>query len=368
MFRYLVGLSMLSAVTASADDVVWKSEVKTSDFDCRQGGADRIVISGVVNLVHPDDADLRKRAKYITIRCPNLKFEPSSKLTSDSSLDIRIEEIVAGAVLIESTRGKNGENAPPTPEIWQHSVAASGATGADGEKGKDGAACEQFGAGPEQGGAAQKGGRGSDGQNGFVGAEGLAGMHGSNIRLIAGAFEKDATIEVNSTGGDGGKGGLGGRGQDGGAGGSGGQGGEAGDDRGCHNSSRGGDGGPGGDGGNGGQGGQGGWGGNGGRGGDIRIGLKVGSEPPRLPKYNVDGGAGGLGGSGGEPGAGGARGRPGQGGLGSKGRNVTLFPREAGANGWQGPDGVDGKAGRISHSGRDGDTGDFGAIKFGFVP
>jgi hypothetical protein len=371
MYRNIGSASLLLLALAPADafaaDVVWNSTKTFASFDCRPS-ADRIVISGVVNLVHPDDADLRKPAKYITIICPNLKFEPSAKLTSDSSLDIRIEKVVAGPVFVESTRGKKGADAPPTPDRWQQSVAASGSGGGNGGNGDDGEECWKFGHGSSAGGDGQRGGRGTDGKNGDTGADGLTGMNGSTIRLIAGAFDRDVTIETNSVGGDGGRGGLGGRGQDGGSGATGGNGGEGGDSRGCHDASRGGSGGGGGDGGNGGNGGPGGQGGNGGHGGNITVGLKVGSEPPGVPKYNVDGGSGGFGGTGGQYGVGGAGGTGGHGGRGGRGANILIITKPDGSNGWEGANGVagrDGKPGPNGLSGRDGDAGTFGGTKWG---
>ena len=199
----------------SPKELIWEGSVSLNSYDCDKSKIDAIVIKGPIILVHPDDRDPFQPALSITIKCNNLTFTAGSSINSTSHLDIRIRNNVSGDVKITGTRGIPGKDAPKdTPqilEIWKVRKAKSGGNGGNGQGGDpavDTSLKYPGGNSSSPGYDGGRGGDGVDGNNGVKGANGTTGANGNNIRLIAGNFSKDATIQITSAGGHGGAGGL----------------------------------------------------------------------------------------------------------------------------------------------------------------
>lgn len=367
----LLALAAAPAVPAAAKEVIWTGD-KTFDFyDCRIDDITRITVRGPLVLRHGEDADPLARPQKIGLVCDNLHFEEGAVLRSMSALDIRIEEVASGSIVIRGTRGAPGADGITDQQLLQPRQMAAGKPGARGGHGQD-ARCRMRGLTFDNR-KSHPGGRGGDGgpgQAGSVysapkGAPGRAGAHGADIVLVARGFAPGTTVQITSRGGDGGLGGVGGHGADGGVGGRGGDGGQGGDASSCRTASNGGNGGNGGRGGDGGNGGPGGDGGNGGDGGDVFVLVQEGLAQQVIPAVFNEGGLGGQPGEGGAPGAGGAGGAPGKAGCGGSGSSGVLgaidrkgggrcagagIPGEYGADGRPGPQGAWGSDGRAGES------------------
>ena len=359
-----------------ADDQKWTGTLERDFVDCNNESVDRIIISGAVLLVHPQDKDLSKDAKKISIFCPGLIFEEGSSLSTISFLDIRISDTTSGPVKILNTRGvrgSDGSNPPysgadPNADIWALRKMPKAPDGGGAGNGDNARGCVLI---DDQ--DSSPGGRGGNGIAGQTGANqpatggepGKNGTSAGDVVLISRKFAEGTTIDISASGGSGGAGGLGGRGTDGGEGGDGGHGGKGGNSSKCHLASRGGDGGTGGNGGDGGNGGAGGDGGNAGNGGRVTV-LKEDGGPAPAPVIAN------FGGTGGEPGLGGEQGRGGKGGQGgafgyggdSSGGVFGKIDRKGeggqGNNGEWGKVGMDGQPGPIGQRGKDGQNGEIG--------
>lgn len=373
----LVSTVLLITTTSlvKAQPVVWTGDVtlETPFFECSEGGHSGIRVVGQTNLVFSNDLDPTVQpAPKVTIRCGTLSFDEGAELTTISSLDIRISDITSGPVRIINTRGIDGPDAPPTPDIWALRKMQNGSKGDDRGKGRSASGCLIGDHGSSSGATGGQGKPGEDGKKFKApkGADGSPGNPAGNIALTSRNFAEGTTVYIEAIGGDGGAGGRGGRGADGGDGGKGGRGGDGGNANECHSASRGGNGGRGGDGGDGGNGGPGGNGGRGGNGGNITLALQEGSGHYPIHDLQNNGGLGGdpgLGGERGEGGAGGLGGDPGHGGSGKGGIFGTdLNRKKSGPGGSAGDPGTPGDPGQEGPLGIPGEDGDPGRIGKGF--
>lgn len=374
-------LLMTITSTTYAKDILWKSssnktlEISSEEFDfsidprtkqriayynCFEN--DRIVISGNVSLVHPDENPLNKKSQKVIIKCPNVHFSNGAKLTTDSELGMYVTNDLSGDVWIENTRGKKGKVG--SDELSVPLKNKTGKNGSSGSKGES-AVCSFDFSPPKAGSAGSFGNPGRSGKIGQNGANGENGSDAGRIILEATSVLPNTSVYLSAVGGEGGNGGLGGNGGDGGNGGSGGKGGRGGHGY-CfgiwaYDGANGGAGGNGGDGGHGGNGGAGGNGGLGGNGADIRFWVV---NPTKYQDYfhvnldmNTAGGEGGIGGAGGKGGAGGTGGPGGEGGSGGDSLPVVTSDGDRGPNGKpgiNGDDGIDGPKGQNGAAGRDG--------------
>ncbi len=362
-------ITVLLLVTnvAYANERKWTGKHEVETFDCATNGTSKLIIDGTLKLVHPDDNDQFSPAKKIRIFCKNIHFNESSKLISDSAIDIRIDEVASGHIFIQSTRGIEGPVGKTTPDALADRVMDQGSTGGTGPGGRH-AKCRwrgfKFISSSSTGGSTGgTGGRGAHGTTYVApkGASGRTGASGADVILITRTFADGTTVNIKTEGGKGGKGGKGGTGATGGKGGTGGIGGRGGDAASCRTASHGGTGGTGGQGGNGGDGGPGGDGGNGGNGGDVRVFWQQGEQGTNPLIFNK-GGLGGLPGDGGKPGEGGLGGDPGRGGCGGSGSSGVLGINPHGAGncagvGGRGQRGLRGKRGPLGQFGKDGEAG-----------
>ncbi len=131
----------LIPVSAFAEPAVWIGQVSLRGFDCLKEKRDGIVIQGPVTLLHPDDLSPDGPVQEIIIACTNLAFEPGSQLTSISKMDIRIDGTSSGAIKIVNSRGVQGRDAPPTPEIWKPFKMRNGDNAGGGANGRDASGC-----------------------------------------------------------------------------------------------------------------------------------------------------------------------------------------------------------------------------------
>lgn len=159
------------------------SPYRIGQYDCVKEGFSKLVVDGVVELVHPDDLP-DSASPEIFINCPNFEFLKGSKLRTRARLYVR-GEIIEGTVDIENTRGKNG---------------------ADGSEVRIDA---------NDGGDMRE-------------ANGKPGGASASIILKAGTYGQGTSIHLTARGGDGGKGATGAPGLEGGNGGTGGDGGDGG--------------------------------------------------------------------------------------------------------------------------------------------
>jgi hypothetical protein len=158
------------AYSQTVNQVVWDGVLELDVFDCGREGVGKIVVSGEVVLVHPADVGNAgiQSIKSIRISCPNLEFLTASRLSSKSSLDIRISDVSSGPIWIENTRGRRGDDAPAVPEAL---LVRKMPKGSDGRRGNDGAdaSCDPFRNFSAEDG--QSGGAGADGEPGVAGID-----------------------------------------------------------------------------------------------------------------------------------------------------------------------------------------------------
>lgn len=352
-----------------ADSAIWNDgEMSFVEFNCEEQDVSEIIVSGIVTISRSDDVDFRKPPRTIKISCPRIEFRQGAELRTPNELLVAVDTLAGDLIVFRSTRGLSGEDALPTPQLWQQLIAPDGVHGINGNpngaKTSGGAlgVCRDG----RDGGHGARGTNGHNGQHGQKGASGNVGYSGARITIGVGEFETgEETLEIYSRGGQGGSGGKGGRGQDGGRGGDGGHAGRGGDAECFHRGANGGNGGDGGDGGRGGNGGPGGDGGNGGSGGDITFGLVEGGQRPKQFGLYTEGGAGGLPGLGGDLGLGGDYGIGGRRGDKGKGWFEDGSSGNDGQDGQRGQNGEQGPLGEPGLKGPDGAQGGTGTWQDG---
>lgn len=344
--------------SAYSKTLLWSNgEYSFDQYDCKSNGFSEIEVTGIVVISRPDDTDFRSKPNVIKITCPRINFLNGAEIHTPNELVVAVDTLAGSLIVFKSTRGKSGENADATPQLWRHQTAPDGVRGLDGKPDGKKTSSEICKDGRD-GGDGARGTNGHNGQHGQKGANGKVGYAGSRITLGVGSFETgNEILEIYSLGGKGGSGGKGGRGLDGGRGGDGGHAGRGGNAECFHRGANGGNGGDGGDGGRGGNGGPGGNGGNGGAGGDVTFGLVQNGKRPAEYRFFTNGGKGGnpgLGGDfgfGGDFGIGGNKGRAGKGWF-SDGRS--------GNDGVDGDKGKNGQPGPLGEAGLDGPDGSQG--------
>jgi hypothetical protein len=345
-------------------------------FDCEKEKVRSLVITGNIELRHPDDSPTLGAPPEIIIKCPEIFFAENSLVVSNASLRITGDKTMGGFITIQTTRSRTGEAGQRNEDSYIERAKPDQPRAADGPNGDHASDSITDGRGSGEGGRGSDGARGLDGSIGLKGNDGRPATKAARILLYSRNYQANTIVSLTSTGADGGDGQQGGRGENGGKGGDAGNGGGGGNSSFLKSASRGGDGGNGGDGGTGGTGGTGGNGGDAADGGDLYV-LVIVSDPakPGSPPgqyiWSNEGGRGGYPGLGGQGGFGGAGGAGGKGGCGGRPKKIGDWQLQPGARcGGQGLDGkrgLDGGSGQAGVFGADGKRGKQGTNDMAYI-